>query len=72
MLCMCTLVSQRMSRNRHRVNINLSLFINKKKTNILFRPLVRFMINYQFICKKCNVSGIEIFSKKQACNKIMI
>jgi hypothetical protein len=71
MLCMCPLVSQRMSRNRYRVNLNLSLSINKKKTNILFRPLVRFMINYQFICKKCNVSGNEIFSKKQAC-KMMI
>lgn len=33
----------------------------------LLRPLVRFMVNYQFFCKKCSLNNQESFAKKQAC-----
>jgi Set1/Ash2 histone methyltransferase complex subunit ASH2 len=29
-------------------------------------PLVRFMVNYQFVCKKCSPTRTETFVKKQA------
>ena len=40
-------------------------FFIKKKT--LLRNLVRFMINYQFYCKKCAINNQESFATKQAC-----
>ncbi len=35
--------------------------------NLNSSPLVRFMINYQFLCKNCNATDSEAFTKKQAC-----
>jgi Set1/Ash2 histone methyltransferase complex subunit ASH2 len=46
--------------------INCAKWFHKNCIEVETGPLVRFMVNYQFICKKCAPNKAESFVKKQA------